>query len=44
MKETSVTLPQTVLFTDEQRQYYQNKLLQLQNFDEAFELVKRGGS
>src|SRR5215467_12977835 len=41
MKETSGTLPQTVLFNNEQIQYYQNKLLRLQNFDEAFELVKK---
>jgi hypothetical protein len=40
-KETNDTLPQTVLFTNEQIQYYQNKLLRLQNFDEAFELVKK---
>jgi len=41
MKETSDTLPQAVLFNSEQIQYYQNKLLRLQNFDEAFELVKK---
>jgi hypothetical protein len=41
MKETNDTLYQTVLFTNEQIQYYQNKLLRLQNFDEAFELVKK---
>src|SRR5215467_10653470 len=41
MKETSDILPQTVLFNSEQIQYYQNKLLRLQNFDEAFELVKK---
>jgi hypothetical protein len=41
MKETSDILPQAVLFNSEQIRYYQNKLLRLQNFDEAFEL---GGS
>lgn len=41
MKETNDTLSQTVLFTNGQIQYYQNKLLRLQNFDEAFELVKK---
>ena len=41
MKETSNTLPQAVLFNSEQIQYYQNKLLRLQNFEEAFELVKK---
>jgi hypothetical protein len=40
MKETS-DLPQVVLFNSEQIQYYQNKLLRLQKFDEAFELVKK---
>ena len=40
MKEGSDTLHHTVLFTDEQLQYYSNKVSQLQNFNEAFELVK----
>ena len=40
MKEGSDTLHQTVLFTDEQLQYYRNKVSQLQDFNEAFELVK----
>ena len=41
MNEASDILPQGVLFTNEQIQHYQNKLLRLQNFDEAFELVKK---
>src|SRR5215469_8665944 len=41
MQETSDTLPQVALFNSEQIGYYQNKLLRLQNFDEAFELVKK---
>lgn len=40
-EETSDTLHQTVLSTNEQRQYYRDKILQLRNFDEAFELVKK---
>ena len=39
-EETSDNLDQVVLFTDEQLQYYSNKILQLRNFDEVFELVK----
>jgi hypothetical protein len=41
MKETSDTLHQAVLFSDEQIQYYRNKILQIRDFDEAFELVKK---
>ena len=37
---TDDTLHQAVLFADEQLQYYHNKILQLRNFEEAFELVK----
>ena len=40
-EETSDTLHQTVLSTNEQRQYYRDKILQLRNFDEAFELVEK---
>ncbi|MFZ0511211.1 MAG: hypothetical protein WAM14_06360 [Candidatus Nitrosopolaris sp.] len=42
MKEKiSDTLHQAVLFADEQLQYYRNEILQIRNFDEAFELVKK---
>lgn len=40
MKEGNDTPHQTVLFGDEQLQYYRNKVSQLQDFNEAFELVK----
>jgi len=39
-KERNSTIPQASIFTDEQQQYYRNKILQLKGFDEAFEVVK----
>jgi predicted Zn-dependent protease with MMP-like domain len=40
-KGRNSTIPQASIFTNEQQQqYYRNKILQLKDFDEAFELVK----
>ena len=39
-EETGDTLDRAVLFGDERLHYYHNKILQLRNFEEAFELVK----
>jgi hypothetical protein len=39
-EERNSTIQQAPRFTNEQQQYYRNKILQLKGFDEAFELAK----